>query len=205
MARLAIIYYSATGTIAKLAVAMSEGAAEAGADVRLRRVAETAPEEAIAANGRWVEHARESGPVALAELSDLEWADGLAFGTPTRFGNPSAQLKAFIDTTGGLWAKGILADKVATSFTSSSTSHGGLEATILALNNTFYHWGSLVMPLGYGSDVPKDSGNPYGASFVSRSSAPPDGVSLQAAAAQGRRLARVSAALATATGVTEGG
>ena len=112
---------------------------------------------------------------AMLEVApdDLEWADGLAFGTPTRFGGPAAQLKSFVDTTGGLWAQGKLADKVATSFTSASTAHGGLEATVLAINNIFYHWGAIVVPLGYGDPHLLESGNPYGGSFVSRKSAAP--------------------------------
>ena len=196
MARIAIVYYSATGTIAAMARALAGGAEEEGAEVRLRRVRETAPPEAIAQNDRWARHAAEGESIPLAELEDLEWAHGFAFGTPTRFGTPSAQLKQFIDTTGGLWAKDVLVDKVATSFTASSTCHGGLEATILALNNTFYHWGTLVMPLGYGDPALRESGNPYGGSFVSRSKAPADELALRACAAQGRRLARVAAAIA---------
>jgi NAD(P)H dehydrogenase (quinone) len=103
----------------------------------------------------------------VATLDDLEWADGLAFGTPTRFGNVSAQLKQFIDQAGHLWQEGKLADKVATSFTSSQTAHGGQETTILALNNTLYHWGMLILPLGYTvREVFAAGGNPYGSSFV---------------------------------------
>ena len=77
-------------------------------------------------------------------------------GSPTRFGNSAEQLKAFLDTTGGLWAQGKLAGLVGTSFTSASTGHGGLEATILSMNNVLYHWGALVMPLGYAADAVAD-------------------------------------------------
>ena len=193
--RIAIVYYSATGNVAAMAHAMAQGAQEAGAQVRVRRVAETAPAEAIDANPRWRAFVDADGD-PLASLDDLEWADGLAFGSPTRFGGPASQLKAFLDTTGGLWFRGALATKVCTGFTSASTMHGGLESTILALNNHFYHWGSLVMPLGYADEhVAKVTGNPYGASWVSRKGAAPDDDALEAARLQGLRLARVASAL----------
>ena len=128
-------------------------------------------------------------------MDDLEWADGFAFGSPTRFGGPTAQLKNVLDATGGLWFRGVLADKVATGFTSASTGHGGLESTILALNNVFYHWGSIVLPVGYTAPAFNELGNPYGASWVSRKGAAPDDASLEAARQQGRRLADVTATL----------
>lgn len=190
---IAIIYYSSTGNIAAMAEAMGEGAAAAGAQVRVRKVAETAPPEAIAYNQKWADFVEATKDDALAHLDDVEWADGIALGSPTRFGGPASQLKSFLDTTGGLWAKGLLAEKVGTAFTSVSTAHGGLESTILAINNHFYHWGSMVMPLGYGNEhLLKVSGNPYGASFVSRKGAGPDEVALTAARMQGERLAQVT-------------
>lgn len=195
MTNVAIIYYSATGNIAAMAHALGEGARETGAEVRVHRVAETAPAEAIAANPRWRSFL-DTNQDDLATLDDLAWADGIALGSPTRFGAAAAQLKSFLDTTGGLWAQGVLAGKVGTAFTSSSTAHGGLESTILAINNHFYHWGSLVMPLGYRDPhVMKQSGNPYGASFVSRGGAAPDSEALMAARIQGRQLATVASAL----------
>jgi NAD(P)H dehydrogenase (quinone) len=198
--RIAVIHYSATGNVYRLARALAQGAEGAGAEVRLRRVAELAPPEAIAQNPKWAAHvAAQSGPdgVPLAGLGDLEWADGIALGSPTRFGGPTAQLKQFLDQTGGLWAKGLLARKVLTAFTSSSTAYGGLESTILAMLNLAYHWGSIIMPLGYGPEVVrKTTGNPYGASWVSRKGSEPDGDALAAAHAQGERLAKVAAALA---------
>ncbi len=188
-----VIYYSSTGNVAKMAMALGDGAASAGAEVRVRRVAETAPAEAIAYNPKWADYVAKSANDAVATLADIEWADGLAIGSPTRFGGPASQMKAFLDTTGGLWAKGVLVDKVGTAFTSSSTAHGGLESTILAINNHFYHWGSIVLPLGYENEyLLKVSGNPYGASFVSRKGAGPDDVALTAARMQGERLARIT-------------
>ena len=193
--RIAVIYYSATGNIASMARAVGEGAAEGGAEVVVRRVAETAPDEAIAANPRWQQFV-DSASDEVATLDDVAWADGLAFGTPTRFGGPASQLKAFLDTTGGLWFTGALASKACTSFTTASTGHGGLESTILALNNHFYHWGSIIVPLGYAeSHVARVTGNPYGASWVSRSGAPPDNDALEACRLQGLRLAHVTGQL----------
>lgn len=190
---IAVIYYSATGNIASLADAIADGARSEGAETRVRRVRETAPPEAIATNPRWAEYVEHTKDEPVATLDDLEWADGLAIGSPTRFGGPASQMKAFLDTTGGLWFQNKLVDIVATAFTSASTEHGGLESTILAINNHFYHWGSIVVPLGYGdTHVAKVSGNPYGASFVSRKGAAPDEVALEAARLQGARLARVT-------------
>ncbi|GAA4666611.1 NAD(P)H:quinone oxidoreductase [Amycolatopsis dongchuanensis] len=190
--RILVVFYSATGNTAKLAEALAGGARDTGADVRVRTVAETAPPQAIATNPRWQAYV-DSGPHAdLATLDDLEWADGLAVGSPTRFGGPAAQLKSFLDTTGGLWAQGKLANKVATSFTTASTAHGGLESTLLAINNIFYHWGAIVVPLGYAEPHLLRSGNPYGGSFVSRKSAEPGDEALEALRIQGTRLATVT-------------
>ena len=123
--KVAIIYYSATGTTYQLARAVEQGASEAGADVRFRKVRELAPDEAIASNQGWAAHRLESQHVPEATLDDLAWADAVAFGTPTRYGLPTAQLKQFLDTTGPLWVKGALVNKICSGFTSSGTAHGG--------------------------------------------------------------------------------
>lgn len=191
--RILVVYYSATGNVATLAHAIADGARDAGAEVRSRRVAETAPPEAIASNPRWQEYLSRTDLDPVVTLDDMTWADGIAIGSPTRFGGPASQLKAFLDTTGGLWMKGELLDKVCTAFTSASTGHGGLESTVLAINNHCYHWGSLIMPLGYpDSHVLKTTGNPYGSSYVSRSGSAPDDDSVTAAHTQGARLAKVA-------------
>lgn len=190
----AIIYYSATGTVHALARAAAEGAERAGADVRLRKVAESAPPEAIGARPEWARHVRDTAGVAGADLADLDWADVVLFGTPARFGNVAAQLKAFIDTTGPLWLRGALADKVYSAFTASNTAHGGQEATLLALGNVFHHWGGIIVPPGYTDPVQFRSGNPYGTSHVA-GDGPPGEVALQAAAYQARRAVRTAAAL----------
>jgi NAD(P)H dehydrogenase (quinone) len=201
MARIAVIYYSATGNVHALANAVAEGAESAGAEVRVRQVEEIASEQLISQNQHWGRHRAAVRDRPEATLADLEWADGVAFGTPTRFGNVAAQLKQFMDQAGDLWQEGKLADKLATSFTSSQTTHGGQESTLLALNNTFYHWGMVVVPLGYTvHEVFASGGNPYGASYTSGTQLPghlPEDT-LKVAHAQGARLARFAAVIAPA-------
>jgi NAD(P)H dehydrogenase (quinone) len=190
----AIIYYSATGTVHALAQAVAEGAEKAGAEVRLRKVAELAPPEAISANPAWGQHLQDTADVAEASPDDLAWADAVLFGTPTRFGNPASQLRAFIDSTGALWFQGKLAGKVYSAFTASNTAHGGQESTILALANTFYHWGGIIVPPGYTDPIQFKSGNPYGTSHVS-GDGPPSEVALQAARHQAQRVVDTTASL----------
>ena len=190
----AIIYYSSTGTVHALARAAAEGAEKAGAHVRLRRIAELAPPAAINTNPAWRQHLQDTANVVEASLDDLAWADAVLFGTPARFGNPASQLRAFIDTTGPLWQGGNLVDKVYSAFTSSSTAHGGQESTLLALGNTFYHWGGIIVPPGYADPVQDQSGNPYGTSHVV-GDGPPGDVSLEAARYQARRVVDTAAAL----------
>jgi NAD(P)H dehydrogenase (quinone) len=199
-ARVAVIYYSATGNVHGLATAVAEGAEHAGAEVRLRHVEELASELVISQNQHWGRHRSIVDEEPVATLADLEWAHGIAFGTPTRFGNVAAQLKQFIDQAGKLWQEGKLADKVGTSFTSSQTTHGGQESTILALNNTFYHWGMVVLPLGYTvQEVFAAGGNPYGTSFVGGHRVTgPDDHALAVAHYQGMRLARFAAVVGRA-------
>ncbi|MFE6721792.1 NAD(P)H:quinone oxidoreductase [Streptomyces albidoflavus] len=191
---LAIVYYSATGSVHALARAAAEGAEKAGAVVRLRKVRETAPPEAIDANPAWARHTEESTHVAEATLDDLGWADAVLFGTPTRFGNPASQLRAFLETTGPLWSQGKLADKVCSAFTASNTLHGGQESTILALSNTFYHWGGIMVPPGYTDPVQFKTGNPYGTSHAAGQGEPSE-ETLQSARHQARRVVDVTAAL----------
>jgi NAD(P)H dehydrogenase (quinone) len=198
MTNVAVIYYSSTGNVHHLAQAAAESAEKAGADVRLRKVAELAPESAIAQNEGWAAHAAATRDIAEATLADVEWADAILFGTPTRFGLPTAQLKQFIDTTGGLWFQGKLVNKVVSSFTSTSNTHGGHESTILALNNTFYHWGAIIVPPGFADPVQfeKANGNPYGVSNISDNQADnvhPD--NLAAIDFQARRTTSVASAL----------
>jgi NAD(P)H dehydrogenase (quinone) len=199
-ARIAVIYYSATGNVHRLAHAVAEGAEAEGAEVRLRHVEELFSELLISQNQHWGRHRSEVEDNPVATLHDLEWADGVAFGTPTRFGNVAAQLKQFMDQAGHLWQEGKLADRVGTSFTASMTSHGGQESTILALNNTLYHWGMIILPLGYTvREVFAAGGNPYGTSYTSGKRVEgPDARALAVARYQGQRLARYAGVIAAA-------
>ena len=203
--KVAVIYYSATGTVHTLAQAVAEGAASAGAEVRLRRVAELAPDSAIDQNPQWRRHVDATTSIAQASIEDLAWADAFAFGTPTRFGAPAAQLKNFIDQTGGLWQEGKLADKPVTAFTSAFNRHGGSEATILSLGNVFYHWGALIVPPGFTDPaVYAAGGNPYGTSHVTGPTGDgPDTAVLEAARYQGQRLAQITTWLLGSRRVTE--
>ena len=192
----AVVYYSATGSVHKLAQAAVTAAEGAGAEVRLRKVHELAPDEAVKSNEGWAAHALETQDVTEASPDDLEWADVILLGTPTRYGLPTAQLKQFIDQTGPLWGTGKLVDKVVSSFTSAGTAHGGLESTILALNNTFYHWGSIIVGPGYADPIQFQAGNPYGTSHVSNNGATPPGeVELGAMAFQTTRAVKIATAL----------
>ncbi|WP_406861005.1 NAD(P)H:quinone oxidoreductase [Streptomyces sp. HUAS MG47] len=169
MTNVAVIYYSSTGNVHTMATAAVKAAEKAGAEVRLRRCAELAPQAVIETNPAWAAHAEATRDVEVASLEDLLWADVLLIGTPTRFGQPASQVKQFIDTTGGIWAEGKLVNKVASGFTSTSCAHGGQESTLLALGNTFYHWGAIIVAPGYADPVQfaETNGNPYGASSVS--------------------------------------
>ena len=181
----AVVYYSRTGTLHTLAAAVADGAEKAGGEVRLRKVAGT--------------EAPDAADVAEASADDLEWADAVLFGTPTRFGNPASQLRAFMESTGQLWFRGALADKVYSAFTASNTAHGGQETTLVALANTFYHWGGVIVPPGYTDPVQFQSGNPYGTSHVA-GDGPPGEVALQAARHQARRVVDTAAALKAGRG-----
>ncbi|HLU30015.1 MAG TPA: NAD(P)H:quinone oxidoreductase [Glycomyces sp.] len=169
MVKLAVIHYSQTGNVYQMAKTAADEAAAAGAEVRLRKVKELAPPEAIRSNEDWAAHSEAVAGLEEASLDDLEWADAVLWGTPTRYGVPCAQIRQFIDQTGGLWSEGKLVDKVMSTFVSTATSHGGQESTILSMNNTFYHWGAVIVGTGYTDPriFDLELGNPYGASHIS--------------------------------------
>ena len=192
----AVIYYSATGSVFTLAEAAAKSAEAEGANVRLRKVHELAPQEAIESNEGWSKHALATQDITEATLDDLEWADVILLGTPTRYGLPTAQLKQFIDSTGPLWGQGKLINKVASSFTSTGTAHGGQESTIIALNNTFYHWGCVIVAPGYADPIQFQAGNPYGTSHISNNGAnPPGETELAAMTFQAKRTVQIADAL----------
>ena len=165
--KLAIVYYSSTGNNYKLARMAEEAGKANGAEVKVMKVQELAPEAAINGNPLWKAHVEETKDVPVVTLDDLQWADAVLFSMPTRFGNMPAQMKQFLDTTGGLWFQGKLVNKVVSAMTSAQNDHGGQEATILSLYTTMYHWGAIIAAPGYTDPVLfTTGGNPYGTSVT---------------------------------------
>lgn len=165
--KLAVIYYSATGTNYQLAQWAAEGAGEVGAEVKICRIPELAPLSAIETNPAWKAHLEATKNVPEVTLDDLVWADAYIFSIPTRYGNMPSQVKQFLDTTGGLWFSGKLANKVVSAMASASNPHGGQETTLLGLYTTMFHWGAIIAAPGYTSQaVFAAGGNPYGTSVT---------------------------------------
>ena len=161
--RLAIVYYSTYGTNHQMADIAAAAAKEAGAEVRVRKARETAPQEVVAGQAPWKAHAEATAHVPEASLADMEWANAFLFSAPTRFGTAASQIRAFIDTLGPLWATGKLANKAASAMSSAQNPHGGQETTVQTLNATFMHWGCILVPPGYTDPITFQSGgNPYG-------------------------------------------
>lgn len=191
--KIAVIYYSSTGTVHELAESVAEGARKEGAEVRLLRVAELAPEEAIATNEAWAAHMVATEDIPRGDPGRHRVGGRRIFGSPTRFGNVASQLKQFIDTLGGLWAQGKLADKIYSGFTATATAHGGQESTLLALYNSVHHLGGIIVTPGYTDPVKFADGNPYGTSHVNGQGAIPVDDTALAAVYQGKRVAAVTA------------
>jgi NAD(P)H:quinone oxidoreductase type IV len=193
-----VVFYSMTGNVAKLAKAVAEGASSVkDTEIRIRQVEELIPEE------RWTDVMKkvkeELKDIPFATMDDLEWADGIAFGTPTRYGNMTAQMKEFIDRTGNLWLKGALIDKVAGFFVSTSTQHGGQESTIITSMVPLFHLGMIVVGIPYSeqrlfSMYAVGGGSPYGASSVSGPMADrvPTEDDLEIARTLGKRIAEIA-------------
>ena len=165
--KVAIMYYSSTGVNYQLAQWATKAAESTDAEVRRVKFAETAPREAIEANDAWKKFhdSDENQNEKEASLDDLEWADVLIFSIPTRYGSLPSQVQSFIDTTGGLWFEGKLANKVVTGMTSAQNAHGGQETTLMSLYKTMMHWGSIPVTPGYTfKESFEIGGNPYGTS-----------------------------------------
>ncbi|MBM7562591.1 NAD(P)H:quinone oxidoreductase [Fusibacter tunisiensis] len=163
--KVAVIYYSMSGTNYQLAKWAGEGAEAVGAEVRVLKVPELAPQSVIDGNPGWKAHVTATQHVPEASIDDLDWADAIIFSTPTRFGMMASQMKQFLDLTGGLWAKGKTVNKVVSAMTSAQNAHGGQEATLLSLYTIMYHWGAIVVAPGYTDPVIFGAGgNPYGTS-----------------------------------------
>src|SRR5689334_906648 len=199
MTKVLVLYYSAYGHIEQMAYAVAEGAKSTGAEVDVKRVPELVPADVAKASGFKLD---QKAPVA--SVDDLPNYDAVIFGSGTRFGNVTAQLRNFMDQTGSLWMKGALVGKVGSVFTSSATQHGGQESTILTFIPTLLHQGMIVVGLPYafqgqmGLDEIK-GGSPYGASTITGGdgSRQPSAVELEAARYQGRHVAQIAGKLAS--------
>jgi NAD(P)H dehydrogenase (quinone) len=200
-----IAYYSMYGHIYRLAQAVAEGVREVeGAEVELRRVPETLPEQVLERmHATSAQHDQAAVPVCT--MDDLARADAVIFGTPTRFGNMCGQMRQFLDGSGGLWSKNALVGKVGSVFTSSSTQHGGQESTILTFIPTLMHQGMVVVGLPYsfkGQTIVSEvsGGSPYGASTIAGGdgSRMPSENELAGARFQGRHVAQIAKRLARA-------
>lgn len=193
--RLAVIYYSTYGLNHRMAEVAAEAAKAAGAEVRLLRVAETAPADVVASQEGWKAAAERQAGIPVVTHDDMEWANAYLFSTPTRYGGASSQMRAFIDTLGGLWFQGKLANKAVSAMSSAQNPHGGQEATILSLYTTFMHWGAIIVPPGYTDPaIFAAGGNPYGYSHSSETEL--DDKARAAIAHQAKRLVEVAAKLA---------
>lgn len=194
MAKVLVLYYSSYGHIETMAYAEAEGAREAGAEVVVKRVPELVPEEVARTSGYKMD---QKAPIAtVQELSEY---DAIIFGTGTRYGNMTAQMKNFIDQTGSLWASGALVGKVGSVFSSSATQHGGQESTILTFHSVLLHLGFIVVGLPYAFQgqmgVTEVMGNsPYGASTIADGdgSRQPSQIELEGARYQGRYVAEIT-------------
>lgn len=197
-----VLYYSMYGHIHAMARAVTEGIEEVDdAGAVLRRVPETLPAEVIEKMGA-TEAQEAMDNIEVATLNDLEEADAIIFGTPTRFGNMCAQMRQFLDSTGGLWQKGALVGKAGGVFTASNTQHGGQESTILSFHITLLHQGMVIVGLPYTFDGQMRTdeitgGSPYGASTIAvgDGSREPSENELSLAKSQGRHIATIATKL----------
>ena len=197
-----IVYYSMYGHIRRMAEAVKEGAdGVSGAAVRICRVQETLPEEVLIKMGA-LEAQKAQANVPVCKVEDLVWADAIIFGTPTRFGNMCGQMRQFLDSTGGLWAKGELVGKVGSVFTSSATQHGGQESTILSFHITLLHQGMIIvgLPYSFAGQMRIDEmtgSSPYGASTIAGGDGRrmPSENELDAARFQGKHVAEIAVKL----------
>ena len=197
-----VVFYSMYGHIYRLAEAMAEGArAVAGAQVEMRRVPETLPEEVLKKMGA-VDAQKALAHIPVCKIEELASADAVIFGTPTRFGNMCGQMRQFLDATGQLWAEGALVGKVGSVFTSSATQHGGQESTILSFHVTLLHQGMVIvgLPYAFQGQMRIDEitgGSPYGASTIAggKGERMPSDNELAAARFQGKHVATIASKL----------
>jgi NAD(P)H dehydrogenase (quinone) len=197
MTKVLVLYYSSYGHIEKMAESVAQGAREGGAEVTIKRVPETVPEE-IARQS----HFKLDQVAPIATVDELPDYDAIIIGTPTRFGNMAAQMKNFLDQTGALWFGGKLIGKVGSVFASTATQHGGQESTILSTHTVLLHQGMVIVGLPYsfqGQMGVKEvtGGSPYGATTISDGdgSRQPSANELAGAHFQGRHVAQIAAKL----------
>jgi NAD(P)H dehydrogenase (quinone) len=195
MTKVLVLYYSSYGHIETMANEVAAGAREAGAEAVVKRVPELVPEEVARQSGFKLDQ-----PAPIATVAELPEYDAIIFGTGTRYGNMTAQMKNFIDQTGSLWASGALVGKVGSVFSSSATQHGGQESTILTFHPVLLHLGMIIVGLPYAFQgqmgVSEVMGNsPYGASTIAGGdgSRRPSKVELEGARYQGRHVAGIAA------------
>lgn len=193
-AKVLVVYYSLYGHVAQLADQIAEGAKSTGAQVTVRQIAETLPAEVLAKMG-----APPKRDIPIATADDLAAADAIFFGIPTRFGAASAQVKALLDSTGQLWAKGALVGKVASVFFSTATQGGGQETTALTFLTQFVHHGMIYVPIGYSSPLLFNmdeihGGSPYGAGTFAgpTGSRQPSKLELDVANHQGKHVSNIA-------------
>ncbi|MBZ9780329.1 NAD(P)H:quinone oxidoreductase [Pseudomonas sp. REP124] len=200
-----IVFYSRTRSTEILADAIASGAVAEGAEVRLRRAREVVGSEVMQQVPGWFESAEAmNAKYEKPTEADAEWADAIIFGTPTRFGSISSELKAYIDGLGGLWFAGKLNGKAGSVFGSTSSKHGGNESTLLSIYAPMAHLGLIIVPLGYADPSMFKAGTPYGATHVSvLDTLTPDEDHLAVARYQGRRVASVARSLRCAAPVAE--
>ena len=198
MTKVLVLYHSAYGHLETLANAVAEGAREAGAQVDVKRVPETVPEEIAKAA-----HFKLDQAAPVAKIEDLADYDAIVVGAGTRFGRMNSQMAAFLDQAGGLWAKGALHGKVGGAFTSTATQHGGQETTLFSIITNLLHFGMVIVGLDYGhaGQMTLDEitgGSPYGASTIAGGdgSRQPSANELTGARYQGRKIAETAAKLA---------
>ncbi|WP_428392051.1 NAD(P)H:quinone oxidoreductase [Lichenicoccus sp.] len=197
MAKVLVLYYSTYGHIETMAHAMAEGARAGGAQVDVRRVPETVPEE-VARDG----HFKLDQAAPIATVAELESYDAIIVGTGTRYGRVSSQMAAFLDQTGGLWARGALNGKVGAAFTSTATQHGGQETTLFSIITNLMHLGLVIVGLPYSHQAMMTldevvGGSPYGATTIAGGdgSRQPSAIELAGARHQGELVARTAAKL----------
>lgn len=163
----AIVFYSMGGTNYQLAQWAKEAANDAGANAKIFKVEELAPQSVIDENEGWKATVEATKDVPVATSEDLEWADAIIFSVPTRFGVMASQMKQFLDIQGGLWGSGKTVNKVVSAMSSAQNPHGGQEATILSLYTAMMHWGAIIVPPGYSDEsIFTSGGNPYGTSVT---------------------------------------